>query len=171
MKRILLVLSILFLSISGCGRFDPLSPKLEQKIDNQNGKIDELKNNQNGVSLELMKLRQQTDLNARDIDNFQQGAVNLRGASNDNTGFQLIQGDGALMLIFGLGVIGMFFVYHYRTEALKNSKTANILAQQIAAHDDVNLDEKVFTAAMNSDVEEHVYQLMVKNQALAGKKI
>lgn len=143
----------------------PLSPELKQQIDNQGGKIDDIRNNQNGLMLELGKISNQTEINARDIGQFQQGMMN-----NQNSGVQILQGDGALILVFSVCVIGMFLVYHYRTVAKKKEKAADIMAQQIALYDDVALDDQVFLAAMNTDAEEEVYGLMVKGQKAAGVK-
>ena len=169
MKNKVIALLMLGLSLlNGCAKISPLSPKLDQKIDNQNGQIEDLRSNQNGLMLELGKIRQQSEMNARDIENAQQGIVNLRGS--DNSGIQILSGDGGLLVFFAISTLAVLLVYHYRTRAVTSEKTAGILAQQIAVYDDGELDDKVFLSALNTDVEEDVYHLMVKHQALAGRK-
>jgi predicted PurR-regulated permease PerM len=141
----------------GCGnKLSPLSPELKQQVDTQGGKIEELKNNQNGLNLEFGKLRSQQQVQAEKLDNLQSGFVNLKG----NSGIQIFSGDGAIMALFGLCVVAMVLVYHFRSKAVKNEKAANILAQQIASHGDVNLENQVFMAALNTGVEEEVFNLM-----------
>ena len=145
---------------TGCGNLSPTA-----RIDNS-GEIDELKNNQNGVMLELLKFKAQQEINARDIKNLQQGLINT---NNENHGVQILQGDGALILIFALGTIGMLLVYHFRTRAVKIEKAAGILAQQIALFDDVGLENNVFMAAMNTEVEAEVYHFITKGQKAVGR--
>lgn len=161
MKRILLIALLALGTVSGCARLDPLSPELKQELDNRDGQIEDIRNNQNGLMLELGKIRQQNDINARDIANFQQGLINR---NNENNGVQILQGDGALVMVFAIAVVAMLLIYHYRTQAVKNKKTAEILAQQIAGYNDIMLDDSVFMAAMNTEVEKDVYDLMIKCQ-------
>lgn len=153
--------------IAGCN-VSPFSPKLNQKINNQDGQIEDIKNNQNGIMLEIGKLRQQNDINARDIENAQQGLVNLRGSNN--SGIQILSGDGGLLVVCFFGTLSILLILHYRNRATKSEKSAEILAQQIALHDDSNLDDKVFLSALNSPVESDIYHLMVKSQAITGRK-
>lgn len=152
-RSILPIFASLLLLTAGCGKISPISPELKQDIENQGGQIDDLRNNQNGLMIELGKVRQQNEITAEKIDNFQQGAINIR-----NTG------DGLLVLIFAVAVVAMILVYHYRTESMKHAKTADILAQQVALHDDNELNEKVYMAALNTEVETQVYKVMQKNQ-------
>lgn len=161
--RWIVLASLLF--FSGCANISPLSPELRNDIDNQDGQIEDIRNNQNGLMLELGKIRNQTDINARDIGTFQQGAFNK---SNQNSGVQILQGDGGLILVFALGTIALLLVYHYRTRAVKNEKVVSILSDQIAMYDDVNLDNEVFLSAMNTSVEEDVYGHMLKSQTKTG---
>lgn len=162
MKRILLCGMLLVIaSLSGCARINPLSPELNNKIDNQNGKIDDIKNNQNGLMLDLMNLKNEQQIQADSIKNLQSGLINQ---NNENAGIQIFQGDGGLIAGVGIVAILAIVIAFYRSEAIKHQKSAEILAQQIALYDDVNLDNEVFLAAMNSDVEETVYHLMVDSQ-------
>lgn len=166
MKNAILVLCFL-VSLTGCN-LSPLSPRMDQKLENQNGQIEDIKNNQNGLMLEIGKLRQESEINARDIENAQQGILNLKGSNY--SGLTVLSGDGGLLLVFSLAVISILLIYHYRTRAVKSEKSAEILAQQIALYDDVSLDDNVFMSALNTNVEREVYHLMVKSQAAAGKK-
>lgn len=170
MQKILFsIITIVALTLSGCaGNLSPLSPRMDQKLNNQNGKIDELKNNQQGFMLELGKIRQQQELSARDTENLQQGMLNFRG--NDNSGVQILSGDVGLLGILAITIMSTVLIFHYRTRALKSEKSAAIFAQQVAMHNNRELDNKVLMAAMNSDVESDVYHLMVKSQALTGRR-
>lgn len=167
-KIIVGFLAVLILAVSGCGvKISPLSPELNQKINNQDGKIDDIKNNQNGIITEIGKIRNQSDLNARDIHDAQQGLMNVKG--QENNGIQILQGDGALVMVFSLITIAMMLIFYYRSKSIKSDKTTNILAQQIALHDDQQLNDKVFMAALNTDVESNVYHAIVKNQLMHNK--
>lgn len=166
-KFIFSLLSVAAMIISGCSaRFSPLSPELNQRLNNQNGKIEELKNNQNGIINEIGKIRNENELNARDIRDAQQGLINMKG--NENSGIQILQGDGALVMVFSICVIGMMLIFYYRSKFVKAEKTSDILAQQIALHDDLDLNNKVFMAAINTDVEDNIYHTIVKNQVRGG---
>ena len=152
----ILASTILF---GGCAKISPLNPELKQELDNANGKIEELKNNQNGILLELGKIRNQNEMNAQEIKDAQQGLVNLKGSQN--SGIQILSGDGGIILLIFIGMIGVLFIYYYRTRAIKLEKTASILAQQIK---DTQLEEDVFMAALNTDVEKDVYNIITKNK-------
>ena len=105
MKTLLLMLLIL---LAGCARISPLSPRLNQKIDNQQGQIEELKNNQNGVNLELGKIR------------------------SSNSGVQILSGDGGLLLLcFVVFALLLLAILHYRSKAIKAEQSLCIMAQQI----------------------------------------
>jgi hypothetical protein len=166
MKNLFLLLCFSIL-LCGCN-VSPLSPRLHQQLDNQNGQIEDIKNNQNGLMLEIGKLRQESEIHARDIENAQQGILNLKGSNY--SGLTILSGDGGLILVFSLAVFSILLIYHYRTRAVKSEKSAEILAQQIALYDDVSLDDNVFLSALNTDVEKEIYHLMVKSQAATGKR-
>jgi len=159
MKKAILLFTLFFV---GCGN---LSPQQDQQIDNQNGKIEELKNIQNGINAEIGKLRQEQNIANSTLKDVQTGVVNLKAtlSSNENSGIQILQGDGALIFVFSIIVIGMI-LYHYRDLYKKNEKAANILAQQIASQRNPHADEAVFQAAMYTNVEKEVYHLMTKHQ-------
>jgi hypothetical protein len=156
----LILTALIALSLSGCA-VSPLSPRNRQDIENQNGKIEDLRNNQNGFMLDLIKMRNEQQITAGEIKNLQQGLINQ---NNENSGIQIFQGDGGLLVGFGILVVLIMVIAHYRSQAVKNQKTAEILAQQIALYDDADLDNEVFMAALNSEVEEDIYHLIVKHQ-------
>lgn len=155
------IIAICLFSVSGCSN---LSPRLRNDIDNQNGKIDEIKNNQNGISLELGKMKQNAEISNSQLNEVQQGMVNMNAAlsRNENSGVQILQGDGALVLVFGLGVIGMM-LYYYRNRAVQSEKAAEIMAQQIAYYDDPALNDDILRAAMYTESEKDVYHLLKKH--------
>jgi len=157
-----LIITLCCLTFSGCGN---LSPRLDNDINNSNGEIEELKNIQNGINLELGKLRQNDEITNSQLKDVQKGLLNFnaRLSSNENSGIQILQGDGALILVFAIITIGMI-LKHYRDLYKKNEKAATILAQQIANKNDPDLEEVVFQAALYTDVEKEVYNLMTKNK-------
>ena len=168
MKKLLICL-MLILPILGCqGNLSPLSPNNKNKIANQQGKIEEMKTNQDAIAAEIGKLRQDQQITARDMDKVQTGIANKQ-----NTGVQIFQGDGAMMAIIvlvGIVMAAVVFIVHYRSEATKNGKTAEIMAMQIARFNNLKLEDNIFAAAMNTEVEKDVYHLLTKHQALLGRK-
>lgn len=151
---------VLCLGLTGCANFNP---RLDEKIDNQNGKIDEIKNNQNGIMDEIGKLHQKSDIQSSNLRDMQQGYLNIQSHlfSRENNGVQILQGDGPLILIFASFVVGAL-IWYYRDESIRHSKAAEIMAQQIAAHGDEQLHEKVFQAAMYSPAEADIYHMITK---------
>jgi len=155
MKQMLLLL-VLIIFTPGCANI-PLRPKLDQKLDNQNGEIDDIKNNQNGLMLDLIELKNKQDITARDVENFQQGLVNK---NNENTGIQIFQGDGGI--VAGIAIIGILSIIlmYYRNQSVKNKKVAKILAQQVKFYNDTELTESVYISALNTDVEKDIYYIL-----------
>jgi hypothetical protein len=153
MKKLLLCILLIFLP--GCANFNP-----REDIKNR-GKIDEIKNNQNGLMNEMGNLKQQSEIQNSQLKDLQQGFFNLNNtlSRNDNSGIQILQGDGALVLIFGIVVVGMI-LFHYRDRALKSEKAANIIAKEVARINDPYLNDNILKAAMNSSAESHVYNLL-----------
>lgn len=170
MKRILfLICTTLLISVSGCAN---LNPRNNSPINNQDGKIDEIRNNQNGLMLELGKLKNDAQIQNSQLEEVQQGVLNLNAnlSRNENSGVQILQGDGALVVIFGLGVIGML-LYWYRDRAIKSEKSIDIITKEIARINDPVLNDNIFKAAMNTENESHLYHLLVKhNQAFWRSK-
>lgn len=165
MRRILTILVIgLSVGISGCAN---LNPRNNSPIDNNNGRIDEIRNNQNGVMAEIGKLKQSAEIQNSQLKEVQNGLLNLNASlsRNENSGVQILQGDGALILVFSLAVIGML-LYWYRDRAVRSEKTADIMAKEITKFNNPVLNDNVLRAAMNtdSDAEKHVYQMLMKHQ-------
>lgn len=162
MKKTILI-TCLCLFLTGCG--SPFANKQRQEIDNQNGKIDDISNNTNGIMLDLLKLKNEQQILQRDVENFQQGLINLSNR-NDNQGIQIFQGEGGMAIGFALITIAMLLIYNYRNKALQNQKAAELMAQQIILHDDDELKENVFKAAMHTEAEANIYHLITKQQKL-----
>lgn len=162
MKPFLLTaLALVALFVSGCGNF---SPRQQQEIDNQNGKIGEIENLANSMKIELGNMKAQNDIQNSQLDRIQQGLVNMQ-SNFENSGIQILSGPGGLIIsLVALLVVGVFML-HYRQMAKVQTKTAEILAQSIAAQSDPDLEENVFKAAMYTEAEESVLVLMRKHKA------
>jgi len=168
MRRILTILVIaLSVGMSGCAN---LNPRNNSPIDNNNGRIDEIRNNQNGVMAEIGKLKQSAEIQNSQLKEVQNGLLNLNASlsRNENSGVQILQGDGALILVFSLAVIGML-LYWYRDRAVKSEKTAEIMAKEIARFNDPVLNDNVLRAAMNTESEGHVYHMLMRLQKSMAK--
>lgn len=154
--------TILFccLLLSGCAN---VNPRLTSPIQNQNGKLEEIKNNQNGVIAEIGKLRQENQLQNSQLKDMQQGIANINAylSRNENNGIQILQGDGALIMVFSVIIFGMF-LYHYRNKAKDNQKTAELLAQEIAKYNSAKLNDNVLRAALYTKQEQKVYNLLTR---------
>lgn len=149
--------------------FNPqANPKLQQQLDNQNGKIDEIRNNQNGVSAEIGKLRQSADLQNSQLKEVQQGMLNFNTAlsRNENSGVQILQGDGPLIVVFGLGVIGML-LYYFHGRAVKAEKTSEILMGEIVRSENPMLETNILRAALHTNSEAQVYHLLKKHKTIS----
>jgi hypothetical protein len=159
MKNIILSIILCF-SLVGCSNFNP---RMQNRIDNKNGKIDEIKNNQNGLMLELGKLRQDAEIQNSQLKEVQQGMLNLNatGIRNENKGVQILQGDGALILIFALGTVAMLLFYKRKSD--KNEKIANIMAQEVMLLNDQKLNDKILNSSMKTKLEKDVYKMMFKH--------
>lgn len=161
MKFKFLMIAMLTLFSSGCANFNPRN---QPKIENQNGKIEDIRNNQNGVMAEIGKLRQEMSVQNSKLKEIQNGLVNINAAvsRNENTGVQIIQGDGALIFVFSLIVIAML-MFWYRDRAVKSEKTSEIMAKEIAKFNDPALNESVLKAAIDAKRGLHVYNLIKKS--------
>jgi len=159
MKNIFLTM-ILCVSTLGCANFNP---RMQNRIDNQNGEIDEIKNNQNGIILELGKLRQDAEIQNSKLREFQQGMFNLNAAGirNENKGVQILQGDGPLVVIFALGTVAL--ILYYKRKSDKNEKIANSMAAEVMRLNNQELNDNILRSAMHSDFESDMYRMMQKN--------
>jgi hypothetical protein len=155
------------LILTGCARdnLSPFSPRAEQRIQNQ-GKIESIKTTQDSIMREVGQIRSE-------ISGNNNKSMNSSGTANSsNAGVQILSGDGALIVLFGLGALAILggTAAFYHSKATKAEKTAEIFAQQIALHNNPNLDDGVLLAAMNSNVEDHVYAMLVKQQNVLGRR-
>lgn len=159
MKNIFLTM-ILCMFLFGCANFNP---RMQNRIDNRNGKIDEIKNNQNGIMLELGKLRQDAEIQNSQLKEVQQGMLNLNatGIRNENKGVQILQGDGPMVVIFALGTI--MLILYYKRKSDKNEKMANAMVAEVMRLNNQELNDNILRSAMHSDFEVDVYRMMTKN--------
>lgn len=159
MKQLIFILAALCLIFfSGCGN---LSPRQDQKIDNSNGKIDEIKNNQNGIMSELGTLKNQQEIQNSRLDRIQQGLMNIQ-STYENSGVQIFSGPGGLVVAIVGFVCCTILILHYRSQAKTYEKTSNILAERIINADNPELEDEVFQAAMYTSVEENMLKIMKK---------
>lgn len=163
MKRLMLIFTVVgVLFLPGCGN---LSPRQEQRINNQDGKIGEIENLANSIKAEVGNVKTQNEIQDSQIGQMQQGIVNMQ-SSYDNSGVQILSGPGGLIIAL-VGLIAVTIIaLHYRGVAKVQTKTSEILAQTIAAHNDETLEDKVFLAAMYTDAEGSVLKLMDKHKNL-----
>ncbi len=151
MRKALACLALLIcLSLTGCGNLSPrdnLNPR--QDIQNQ-GRIDKIEQNQQLLRSEIDKIA-------------------LINKENNNSGVQILQGEGGLLLVFGLVTIFLILYYFYKV-ADGERKTAEILAQQIVRRDDFDLEDNVMKAAENTEVEQRVYSLIHKTRVKLNMK-
>lgn len=141
------------LMFTGCGFLAPkdnLSPKLQENVNNQQGRIDRIENNQNAMRAEIDRLA-------------------LISRENNNNGIQILQGEGALFLIFCLVTNFLVMLYFYKI-AEGEKKTSQILAEQVIRHQDELLEINIKRAAENSAVEERIIQLLIQAKANIDKK-
>ncbi len=162
-----LILTVLCCSLIGCGNLSPrLDPK--QHIDNQNGKIGQLETIQNGIKNEMLNLKQQAEIQNSKLDHVQNGLANIQNSTQYN-GIQILSGPGGLFVgLLGMIILG-FMVLAYRKQALTNAKTADMLAEKIVEKEDVSLEADVFKAAMYTDMETNVLNLIKKHQIKKGR--
>lgn len=159
MKNIFFALFLsCFVSISGCANFNP---RIQPNIDNKDGKIDEINSNQNGIMAEIGKLKQDTQLLNSQLKEVQNGLLNLNMAisRNENSGIQILQGDGSLIFLYSLAVMGMI-LYWYRDRAIKSEKSAEVIAAEIAKINDPILNDNILRAAMKQNCEQQVFKLL-----------
>lgn len=158
------IIAVIF--FSGCLDISPFSPDSKTRIGEVQGNIDEISTTQDSLVLELQRLQQENIILAEKIENMQQAQGNF---IDQNSGVKI--GDGLIIGAVVVVVFAMFFIYYYRTELLKQKQTSEILSQQIALYDDEDLNDQIFTAAMNTNAESNIYHMMVKSQGqIAGLK-
>ena len=87
--------------------------------------------------------------------------LNATGIRNENKGVQILQGDGALILIFALGTVAMLLFYKRKSD--KNEKIANIMAQEVMLLNDQKLNDKILNLSIKTKLEKDVYKMMFKH--------
>jgi outer membrane murein-binding lipoprotein Lpp len=156
-KALCLVLSIMV--FSGCS-VSPFSPRNQQKINNSNGKIEEIKSNQNGLMAEVGKLKQDFDLINSQLKEVQSGLLNINStlSRNENSGIQILQGDGSLILVFSMFIVGA--TLWYRVRAIKSEKNLSIIAKEVAKHNLVELNDDIIKSAIKAGQGKQVFQIL-----------
>ena len=156
----LLLISFSVLAITGCS-VSPFSPRSQQKINN-NGKIEEIKSNQNGILAEVGKLKQDVDLMNSKLKEVQNGLINISSAisRNENSGVQVLQGDGSLILVFSIIVFGGML--WYRTRAISSERSLNIMAKQVAKYNLAELNDNIIKDAVNAGKGKEILGLLNK---------
>ena len=153
-----IVAALLFLP--GCGN---MSPRQQQEIDNQNGKIGEIENMANSMKAEIGNLKSQNEIQDSQIGQMQQGLANWQ-SNYENSGVQIFSGPGGLIVaLVGIMAVSVL-AFHYRNSSKRSEKTTEILAANIKSQNDPWLEDQVFQAAMFTDVEEDILKVMTKNR-------
>jgi len=157
--RNFIFLIISFITLAGC---TDISPRLSSPLSNT-GRIDEMKNNQNGIIAEVGKLKQGLELQNSQLKDVQQGLLNLNAAvsKNENSGVQILQGDGALIMVFSILIIGMLL--YYKNKSDNSQKVCNILAKEVAAINDPVLNERILRSAVTNKKGKYVYNILKKH--------
>jgi hypothetical protein len=152
MKYILLITIFL----AGC-QVNPLSPKLNNRINNSQGEIDDIKNNQNGLMADLLNLKGKLDVVAKEIENIQNGYINK---NNRNYGIQIFHGDGGAIIGFSLLCFLLYLIYNYRLQAIKYKKTSEIIGEEVKKLKDLDLENRIFMMAISNHVEKNTYEAL-----------
>lgn len=152
------ILAITLLTVTGCAtKINPFSPN--KKINN-NGEVNELISNQNGLITEIGKLKQDVSVMNSQLSEIQSGLLNINSAisRNENSGIQILQGDGSLMLVFG--TIMVIIIAFYRNKSIKTNKQLSVLTKAIVDYNDSYLNEKVLRIAKDEGEEKEVLKIM-----------
>lgn len=155
MFKFINIIFVILVFVGGCN-FSPLSPRSNNKINN-NGTIEDIKSNQNGLMLDLANIRQRLEVMARDVENLQQGILN---SNNKNYGVQIFQGEGGIIAGFGLLAILGLLTINYRSKAQKYKKTAEVIAEEVKSLKNLDLENKIFEKALKNNIEENVYKML-----------
>lgn len=152
MLRKLILTSLVVLSITGCAN---ISPRNRQNINNQGGETGDIQNNQQGFLLELGKMKQEVDIIGSKLKEVQEGLININAAisRNENSGVQILQGDGSLILVFSCAVLAFIFYYKNRD----NEKLLKVLTNKI-----VELGDEKLTASIVDSIEPNQAKKIIK---------
>jgi hypothetical protein len=150
-----ILITLVVLSISGCAN---ISPRNKQNINNEKGEIGDIRNNQQGFMLELGKMKQDVQMIGSKLKEVQEGLVNLNAcvSRNDNTGVQILQGDGSLFLVFSCAVLAFIFYYKNR----KNEETLKTLTNKIVEINDENLTNSIIDGIVEKDQAKKILKML-----------
>ena len=150
-----ILITLVVLSISGCAT---VSPRNKQNINNEKGEIGDIRNNQQGFMLEVGKMKQDVQMIGSKLKEVQEGLVNLNAcvSRNDNTGVQILQGDGALFLVFSCAVLAFIFYYKNR----KNEETLKTLTNKIDEINDENLTNSIIDGIVEKDQANKILKML-----------
>jgi len=156
----LLLVSLIVLTFTGCS-VSPFSPRNQQRINN-GGKIDEIKSNQNGIMAEVGKLKQDVQLMNSKLKEVQNGLININSAisRNENSGVQILQGDGSLILVFSVIVFGGML--WYRARAINSEKSLNIMAKQVTKYNLAELNDSIIKDAIKEGKGKEIVRILNK---------
>ena len=158
------VLALCCFLLVGCGN---LSPRLNEKINNQQGQIEEIENNQNSIKNELLNLRNEQNISDSELKEIQQGIFNLQ-SNNSNSGIQIFSGPGGI-LIAAIAICAFFILtmtsYYYKSVADKNEKIVCMLAEKIISFDNQYLNEEILKAASYTEVEDDVFTILSRKKS------
>lgn len=159
-KILAIVIAVSLTFLPGCGN---LSPRQDQEIDNENGRIGNLENLANSMKIELGRVQSQNEIQDSKIGQMQQGLVNNQ-SNFENSGVQILSGPGGLIVtLIGL-IAAVIMVLHYRRVAKIQTKTADIMAQSIVERGDPILEDHIFRACMYTNTEENILNLIKKHK-------
>lgn len=135
MLKNLVLLCFSLTLLTGCGN---LSPRNKLNINNPGGDV---QNNQQGFLLELGKLKQEVDIIGSRLKEVQEGLININAAvsRNENSGVQILQGDGALFLVFSC--VALVFIFYSKNK--ENEKLLKTLVNKINEVGDEKLTESI----------------------------
>ena len=156
-----IVAALCLLTAQGCGN---LSPRQDPEINDNQGQIGQVENMANSNKLELGNLQSQAEIQNSKLDKIQQGLANFQ-STNENSGVQILSGQGGLLISLFTVLAACLMIIHYRGQAQKQEKVANMLAERIVQWDEPQLEDEVFQAAMYTDVEASVLKLMKKHKS------
>ena len=156
-KIFLVVLFGLF--VTGCANGN-FSPRNNPKINNEQGKIDEIKSNQNGVLAEIGKLKQDAQIMESQLKEIQNGLLNVNAmiSRNENNGIQILQGDGSLIMVFCIGIFAIMLFY--RNKYIAKEKSISIIAKEVSLFNNADLNEKILRAAMTKGEGKQMLKLL-----------
>lgn len=148
---------VLLTALTGCN-FSPLSPSNRNNIRN-NGEIGDIKNNQQGIMAEVMNLKNRLEVMAQEIETLQNGLINY---NNKNSGVQILQGDGGLIVALSALALIAIVAMNYKIKCEKYKKTAEIFGEKIKSMNRPDLEEDIMLGAMAKKVESEAFGILKK---------